>query len=431
MEFEYIREEVGYGTIDLLCDVGGTLSLLMGASLLTCCELLEVAWIYLLQKCCAVFPTAGPALNNVAKFILPIATGDQPIDTNAPIGLNRRESDAQFPTKNCKSAVTIAIKTPIQDDGRTEGNAQVRVVPTNNHQTNTRKCKLSQLQGDTNKDGSHNEVVSVVYVAADKNGVENGGNVKSTHCKRRISSCKSHKHYLNDACHGSSSSIDVLSRSASKSHTHRSDVASPSTDDGVYKSRAYSTPDPLQGDAQVQTPNSRSNKKENREGYKDRASSSRSSYESEHTRYLFHHFPPSTEAQKFYRNIANGGDDSYSNRSLSTSYMHTGEVSRPLHCSKSPPSPNLYIVHASTGPSLASAYLPNGNAIKSRSTATSATSTPPGANCIQKTYCKKRDGVRNVSSGASMIRGSADILNSTKSSRKSKGLHLGSEELIV
>ena len=42
LEFEFIKEEVGYGTIDLLCDVGGTLSLLMGASLLTCCELFEV-----------------------------------------------------------------------------------------------------------------------------------------------------------------------------------------------------------------------------------------------------------------------------------------------------------------------------------------------------------------------------------------------------
>ena len=52
MEFEYIKEDVGYGTIDLLCDVGGTLSLLMGASLLTCCELLEVAWIVMAKKCC-------------------------------------------------------------------------------------------------------------------------------------------------------------------------------------------------------------------------------------------------------------------------------------------------------------------------------------------------------------------------------------------
>ena len=51
LQFEFIKEEVGYGTIDLLCDVGGTLSLLMGASLLTCCELLEVAWFTSVQTC--------------------------------------------------------------------------------------------------------------------------------------------------------------------------------------------------------------------------------------------------------------------------------------------------------------------------------------------------------------------------------------------
>ena len=51
LEYEFIKEDVGYGTIDLLCDVGGTLSLLMGASLLTCCELLEVAWIVVAKKC--------------------------------------------------------------------------------------------------------------------------------------------------------------------------------------------------------------------------------------------------------------------------------------------------------------------------------------------------------------------------------------------
>ena len=73
---------MGYGTIDLLCDVGGTLSLLMGASLLTCCELLEVAWIYLLQKFCTVFPTAGPALTSVAKFLIPLATDETHTDSN-------------------------------------------------------------------------------------------------------------------------------------------------------------------------------------------------------------------------------------------------------------------------------------------------------------------------------------------------------------
>ncbi|XP_059087642.1 acid-sensing ion channel 1-like [Tigriopus californicus] len=51
LQYEFIKETVGYGTIDLLCDIGGTLSLLMGASLLTCCELLEVAWMSLVSKC--------------------------------------------------------------------------------------------------------------------------------------------------------------------------------------------------------------------------------------------------------------------------------------------------------------------------------------------------------------------------------------------
>ena len=51
LQFEFIKEEVGYGTIDLLCDIGGTLSLLMGASLLTCCELVEVAWCAVVNKC--------------------------------------------------------------------------------------------------------------------------------------------------------------------------------------------------------------------------------------------------------------------------------------------------------------------------------------------------------------------------------------------
>ena len=52
LQFEFIKEEVGYGTIDLLCDIGGTLSLLMGASVLTCCELFEVAWCTIVNKCC-------------------------------------------------------------------------------------------------------------------------------------------------------------------------------------------------------------------------------------------------------------------------------------------------------------------------------------------------------------------------------------------
>ena len=52
LQYEYINETFGYGTIDLLCDIGGTLSLLMGASLLTCCELLEIASVSVFKNCC-------------------------------------------------------------------------------------------------------------------------------------------------------------------------------------------------------------------------------------------------------------------------------------------------------------------------------------------------------------------------------------------
>jgi hypothetical protein len=67
LEFEFIREDLGYGTIDLLCDIGGTLSLLMGASLLTCCELLEVAWIMLVKKCCNQLSTTTSNHNEGPK----------------------------------------------------------------------------------------------------------------------------------------------------------------------------------------------------------------------------------------------------------------------------------------------------------------------------------------------------------------------------
>jgi len=50
--FEQIEEEFAYTVIALLCDIGGTLGLLMGASVLTVCELLEVAWSRSLKVCC-------------------------------------------------------------------------------------------------------------------------------------------------------------------------------------------------------------------------------------------------------------------------------------------------------------------------------------------------------------------------------------------
>jgi len=43
---------MAYNIVALLCDIGGTLGLLMGASVLTMCELLEVLWSRLLQTFC-------------------------------------------------------------------------------------------------------------------------------------------------------------------------------------------------------------------------------------------------------------------------------------------------------------------------------------------------------------------------------------------
>ena len=65
LEFEFIKEEVGYGTIDLLCDVGGTLSLLMGASLLTCCELFEV------RRNCMPIKYPRAIIGKVSEIVLP------------------------------------------------------------------------------------------------------------------------------------------------------------------------------------------------------------------------------------------------------------------------------------------------------------------------------------------------------------------------
>ncbi|XP_059480902.1 acid-sensing ion channel 4-B-like [Neocloeon triangulifer] len=50
--YEQITEDIAYNLIALLCDIGGTLGLLMGASVLTMCELLEVLWSRFMQTCC-------------------------------------------------------------------------------------------------------------------------------------------------------------------------------------------------------------------------------------------------------------------------------------------------------------------------------------------------------------------------------------------
>ena len=427
---------MGYGTIDLLCDVGGTLSLLMGASLLTCCELLEVAWIYLFQKCCVMFPTAGPALHNVAKFLLPIATQDPTLSSemnqtgrndmnNAAIILHRRESDAQFPTKVNKCSITIPTQSK-DDENISVSSMKKSSMGENEKQCGTRKCKISQITSDLNNKSSEGEVVSVVYVDGDTSNGYSIGSVQDKRCIRRGGSSKTRNHLSQTSgVGGSSASIDVASSVDSITNTRRSIAASTPK---VYKMQNTSSTDPLHGNAKVQTPESRSRKVNS----KSQTVSTHSPNGSPNTRYLFHHFPPSTEAQKFYRDVANGRE-SQVNKSLSTSYVHVREVPKPFYCSNPPPSPNLYIVQASTGPSLSRAYLPNGNAIASRSTVSSSTSTPSGGGSLQKYYCQDRKSASGKCfSGATTIRSSADTLNAAKSSsKKGKGLHLGSEELIV
>ena len=430
---------MGYGTIDLLCDVGGTLSLLMGASLLTCCELLEVAWIYLFQKCCVMFPTAGPALHNVAKFLMPIATQDTTLPSemnqtgrndlnNAAIILHRRESDAQFPTKVNKGSINIPVQAK-EDENISVSSTKKSLMGENEKQCSTRKCKISQIKSDLN-DKSDGEVVSVVYVDGDTSNGYSIGSVQDKRCIRRVGSSKTRNHLTQTSGGiGSSASIDVASSVDSRMNARRCiPASSPSGYKKVYKIQNASSTDPLHGHAKVQTPESRSRKVNS----KSQTVSTNSPNESENTRYLFHHFPPSTEAQKFYRDVANGGE-SQVNKALSTSYVHVREVPKPFYCSKPPPSPNLYIVQASTGPSLSTAYLPNGNAIASRSTVSSSTSTPTGGNSLQKYYCQDRKSASSKCfSGATTIRSSADTLSAAKSSsKKGKGLHLGSEELIV
>ena len=439
LEFEYIREEVGYGTIDLLCDVGGTLSLLMGASLLTCCELLEVAWIYLFQKCCVMFPTAGPALANVAKFVLPIATNDanmptdmnqtggNDINKNASIVLHRRESDAQFPTIVNTGSITIPIQA------KKNGNSSVDTMTNGDKkekQCGKRKCKISQIKSDLNDASSEGEIVSVVYLDGETGNGYSVGSMQDKQCIRRVSSSKTRNHPTQTSGpYSSSSSINAVSTIDTRPNTRRSiSTSSPSGYNKVPNVQNNSSCDPIQGHAQSQTPDSRARKLNNR----SQTISTNSPNESANTRYLFHHFPPSTEAQTFYRGVANGGE-SQVNKALSTSYVHVREVPKPFYCSKPPPSPNLYIVHASTGPSLSTPYLPNGNAIASRSTVSSSTSTPTGGSTHQKSYCQNRKSASSKCfSGATAIRSSADTLDNAKSSsKKGKGLHLGSEELIV
>ena len=384
-----------------------------------------------------MFPTAGPALNNVAKFLLPIATNDPIIHSeinpgnnninNASLSIQRRSSDAEFPTKLNKGSVTIAIQAACEDDIKI-GTLSKNSVNGTEKQYNTRKCKLSQIKSDLNDKSTENEIVSVLYIDGDSTTGTTGDRKNSKHCTRRAISCKTRNNLTQTQQGASASSVNLSSTLTSRGNTHLPLVRSPSADDSGYKTQGFSISDQLQGHAKVQTPEMRYKN----ESSKAREISTCSANETETTRYLFHHFPPSpsSEAQKFYRDVANGGEP-HVNKSLSTSYVHTREVPKPFYCSKSPPSPNLYIVQASTGPSLSTAYLPNGNAIASRSTVSSSTSTPIGGSTLQKYYCQKRKSASKYSCGATTIRSSTETLNTAKSNRKEKGLHIGSEELIA
>lgn len=50
LTFDEVSEEIAYGMIALLCDIGGTLGLLLGASVLTFMEFLEVVIVKVLWR---------------------------------------------------------------------------------------------------------------------------------------------------------------------------------------------------------------------------------------------------------------------------------------------------------------------------------------------------------------------------------------------
>ena len=103
-----------------------------------------------------------------------------------------------------------------------------------------------------------------------------------------------------------------------------------------------------------------------------------------------------------------------------------------FNCSTSSPLPTLCVVHASTGPSLSKAYLPNGNLNRPKPTVTCATSTPTGRTTMQQFYSQKRTSAANSPWDATTKMRSTETLNKEMSnSRKKNSLRLGSEELIV
>jgi hypothetical protein len=62
LTYDDIKEEFGYSTIPLLCDIGGSLGLLLGASVLTFFEIIEAISAVLVHLtamfthcCCLIF----------------------------------------------------------------------------------------------------------------------------------------------------------------------------------------------------------------------------------------------------------------------------------------------------------------------------------------------------------------------------------------
>ena len=408
---------MGYGTIDLLCDVGGTLSLLMGASLLTCCELLEVAWIYLLQKFCTVFPSAGPALTSVAKFLIPLATDETHADSNITeanmvqrnipyqnprLQVNRSHSDGEFDqafSDTSKGIMTVAIQVSAED-GSNKGDTRECMRSDNNGKNYTREYKFCQAISTSN-DEHIEEVLNSPFI--DNVSSTNRRDNDKQHNKQHHTICgakrKATRHY----------SERLLDSSASLNH-------GPSSKSKSYSPHMFSSSSPTKP---IQK----------HHGKRKRTTGSPS--ESCNTRYLLHHFPAPSSAQNFYRGVATAGE-LQSNESLSTSYVQTRDVPKSLYCSKSPPSPSLYVVHASTGPSLSTAYLPNGNVNRSKPTVTCATSTPTGRTTMQQFYSQKRTSAANSPLGATIKMRSPETLNKKMSnSRNKNSLRLGSEELIV
>lgn len=122
LQYEFIKEELGYGPQDLLCDIGGTLSLLMGASLLTCCELLEVAWFSVIQNCCTsasfcrIWSGGGCGGNEE----------EEKLGSSANC-CNRKRSSVGGGNSNENGSTAITIAAPVTAAGNANGDAGTMV----------------------------------------------------------------------------------------------------------------------------------------------------------------------------------------------------------------------------------------------------------------------------------------------------------------